>query len=627
MADPISLNHPATFAKTRNRFSMAFSDRKREELFLCQHNDHVANSLRWLSLICVAIMAGFIWHDHLISESGYIATNIRVFCVMPVCFMAWYASRKLALRHFIPYISAFFWLIYSCLVAAILLVFEPGPFGLVSTVGISSFLLIFCGVFAFSGLRFWASLLVGMLILLVYCVSVAYWTKAIADFINSELLTAVALVVGGATMSLFDERARRRQFEMSEQLQNSYLMVEQQVHERTLELQRTNIQLYEEISVRKGIEDKLQASEHRFRMYFEKSADAIVIVNSKTYCLEAANLAALAMLKCSADEIIGANLAVLSPEMQPDGRSSNEKYAEIVNLVQQQGFHRFEWHYQSSHRAPFPVEVVMTLIDDGLSPFILATWRDVTDRKLMEQQLYQSQKMESIGRLAGGVAHDFNNKLTIMLGYVQLAAEELPDTRNIEVYLDEVRLAAEYSRDITAQLLAFSRQQIVSPCTVDINSIINGTQKSLSRLIGDDIDLRFIPGENLWKIKIDPVQIDQIIMNLAVNSMDAMPDGGVLMIETSNCVLGEDMASLIPLSQGDHVLIKVSDNGIGIDSESIKHIFEPFFTTKEVGKGTGLGLATVHGIVLQNNGCIDVASQPGAGTTFRIYLPRDPECN
>ncbi len=627
MADPISLRHPAAFSKSRNLFSMAFSDRKREELFLCQHNGHTANSLRWASIVCAAIMAGFIWQDARISELGYIATNIRVFGVMPVCFMAWYASRKLALRRFIHCISAIFWLSFASLTAAILLVYEPGPFSLVGTVGVSSFLLILCGIFTFSSLRFWASLLVGMLTLLIYYVAVACWTNAIAEFVNRDLLTAMALVVGGATVSLFDERARRRQFEMSEQLQNSYLMVEQQVHERTLELQRTNIQLYEEISVRKGIENKLQASEHRFRMYFEKSADAIVIVNSKTYCLEAANLAALVMLKCSADEIIGINLAVLSSDMQPDGRSSQERYAEIVNLVKQQGFHRFEWHCQSPHRAPFPIEVAMTLIDDGLSPFILATWRDVSDRKLMEQQLYQSQKMESIGRLAGGVAHDFNNKLTIMLGYVQLAAEELPDTKNIEVYLDEVRLAAEYSRDITAQLLAFSRQQIVSPCIVDINSIINGTHKSLSRLIGDDIDLRFVPGENLWKIKIDPVQIDQIIMNLAVNSMDAMPDGGVLTIETTNSLLGEDIASHLPLSQCDYVLIKVSDNGIGIDSESIKHIFEPFFTTKDVGKGTGLGLATVHGIVLQNNGCIDVASQPGTGTTFHIYLPRDPECH
>jgi PAS domain S-box-containing protein len=256
--------------------------------------------------------------------------------------------------------------------------------------------------------------------------------------------------------------------------------------------------------------------------------------------------------------------------------------------------------------------------------------RDITEQKLAEQereklhaQLTQAQKMESIGRLAGGVAHDFNNMLSVILGYTTLMKGKLPAADPLMQYLQEIEHAAIRSRDLTSQLLAFSRKQVIDPKVVNLSSLIKSTQNALTRMIGEDVELRVISAEGLWNIKIDPMQVDQIVMNLAVNARDAMPNGGSLTIETANIKLDEaycrQHAGFRP---GPFVLLSVSDNGSGMNKETLSHIFEPFFTTKEFGKGTGLGLATVYGIVKQNNGFINVYSEVGQGTTFKIYLPR-----
>ncbi|NTW59592.1 MAG: response regulator, partial [Nitrospirae bacterium] len=256
--------------------------------------------------------------------------------------------------------------------------------------------------------------------------------------------------------------------------------------------------------------------------------------------------------------------------------------------------------------------------------------RDITEQKQAEQereklhaQLTHAQKMESIGRLAGGVAHDFNNMLSVILGYTTLMKGKLPAADPLMQFLQEIEHAAIRSRDLTSQLLAFSRKQVVAPRTVNLIRLIESVQKSLTRMIGEDIELRVIPAEGLWSVKIDPMQVDQIIMNLAINARDAMPNGGSLTIETANVQLDEaycrQHAGFRP---GSFVLLTVSDNGNGMSKEILSHVFEPFFTTKEFGKGTGLGLATVYGIVKQNDGFISVYSEVGQGTTFRIYLPR-----
>jgi two-component system cell cycle sensor histidine kinase/response regulator CckA len=256
--------------------------------------------------------------------------------------------------------------------------------------------------------------------------------------------------------------------------------------------------------------------------------------------------------------------------------------------------------------------------------------QDITKRKAAEEarsnleiQLVQAQKMESVGRLAGGVAHDFNNMLTVILGYSELIKARLDEGNPLLALVSEIERAAGRSRDLTRQLLAFSRKQIIAPRPVDLNDLVMATKKTLTRLIGEDIDLHFHPKRDLWKIMFDPSQIDQILVNLAVNARDAMPDGGKLTIETANVLIDEAYCrGHLAITPGQYALLAMSDNGIGMNREIQSHIFEPFFTTKEVGKGTGLGLATVYGIVKQNGGFIYVYSEPGRGTTFKIYIPR-----
>ncbi len=261
---------------------------------------------------------------------------------------------------------------------------------------------------------------------------------------------------------------------------------------------------------------------------------------------------------------------------------------------------------------------------------MISTVQDVTERKRAEEekaklegQLQQAQKMESVGRLAGGVAHDFNNMLSVILGHAELALEQVDPAQPLHDDLMEIRKAAVRSADLTRQLLAFARKQTVAPKVLDLNETVAGMLKMLQRLIGEDIDLNWQPAADLWPVKVDPSQIDQILANLCVNARDAIADIGRITIETGNSVFDADYcADHAGFEPGEYVLIAVSDNGCGMDKETMSHLFEPFFTTKGVGRGTGLGLATVYGSVKQNNGFINAYSEPGLGTTFKIYLPR-----
>lgn len=260
---------------------------------------------------------------------------------------------------------------------------------------------------------------------------------------------------------------------------------------------------------------------------------------------------------------------------------------------------------------------------------MLGIYEDITERKQLKAQLIQAQKMEAIGQLAGGVAHDFNNKLGVILGYTELALmHTTPDQPHFQ-QLQEIHKAAESSAGLTRQLLAFARQQPVTPQVLHLNQNIDDMLQMLRRLIGEDIELVWQPGTSLWPVKVDPTQIDQLLANLSVNARDAISGSGRLTIETANTTIGPaDRAAHPYCMPGDYVSFTVSDNGCGMDEATRNKIFEPFFTTKEVGKGTGLGLATVFGIVKQNQGFINVYSQLGQGTTFRVYLPRhtgDPE--
>jgi PAS domain S-box-containing protein len=301
-------------------------------------------------------------------------------------------------------------------------------------------------------------------------------------------------------------------------------------------------------------------------------------------------------------------------------------------------------HMRQSGGAFSPIEVTVRC-NDGTSKIVLASAalisNDVADDHLvvlyditaqkqaeavqakLEAQLYQSQKMESIGRLAGGVAHDFNNMLSVILGHTELALDEIDPSLPIHVDLVEIWKAAQRSANLTRQLLAFARKQAAAPKVLDLNETVAGTLTMLDRMIGENIDLVWKPAIDLWSVKIDPTQIDQILANLCVNARDAIANIGQITIETGNRIFDAeyciDHTDCIP---GEYVLLSVRDNGCGMSQDIQEHLFEPFFTTKPLGQGTGLGLATVYGIVKQNNGFIHVASELSQGTTFQIYLPR-----
>ena len=362
-----------------------------------------------------------------------------------------------------------------------------------------------------------------------------------------------------------------------------------------------------------------EASLRKLSRAVEQSADAIIITDREG-TIEYVNPAFESLTGYSRREVTGQ-----TPQILKSGEQGPEVYHELWKTILSGNVYRGILVNRKKNGDLYYVEQSISPVRDasGCVTHFISNGRDLTDRLRMEAQLLQAQKMDAIGRLAGGVAHDFNNLLTIITSYSELALDAVVPGSPIENKLQEILSAARRAAQLTRRLLAFSRKQVQALRVVDLNPVIADIARTLHRLIGEDIELTFIPGEELDRVRVDPVQVEQILMNLAANARDAMPQGGRLTVETSAVQLDENYIQQKPaiIAPGHYVLVTVSDNGVGIPPDHLPHIFEPFYTTKPSGQGTGLGLATVYGIVKQNRGFIWAYSESGMGTVFKVYLP------
>jgi two-component system, cell cycle sensor histidine kinase and response regulator CckA len=377
-----------------------------------------------------------------------------------------------------------------------------------------------------------------------------------------------------------------------------------------------------DITSQKRTEEEIRQSQQKLRIHIEHTPLAVVEWDLD-FRVSAWNPSAERIFGYSPEEAIG----------QHAGFIIVPKFRELISqvwrdlLAQTGGTRSTNDNLTKSGRIISCEWYNTALIDDsGRVLGVASLVQEVTEQVALEGQLRQSQKMEAIGRLAGGVAHDFNNLLTVILGYAQTLADRLPAGSKLADSTVQIKSAAERAAGITRQLLAFSRKQVLSPQIIDLNDILLNIDSLLRRLIGEDVEVLTVPAANLGSVKADPGQIEQVIMNLALNARDAMPHGGKLTLETANVELdGTYSKEHVPIEPGSYVMFVVSDNGVGMPPEVQARIFEPFFTTKEVGKGTGLGLSTVYGIIKQSGGFIWVYSEPGQGTSFKIYFPRVEE--
>ncbi len=377
---------------------------------------------------------------------------------------------------------------------------------------------------------------------------------------------------------------------------------------------------FEDVTDRKLLEDQLRTAQQEYRDIVDNAVVGIFQTTPEGRYLTV-NPAMAAMLGYDSPRQLIATITNIPRQIYVDPNLREE----LKNLLREQGVAKnFECQaYRKDGSKMWLSAHVRAIFKDGEVVRYEGMNEDITQRKLLEAQLLQAQKMEAVGQLAGGVAHDFNNALSVITGYSDILQINLPPGDAAHKHAEEIAKAGRRAAALTRQLLAFSRKQVIQPVVLDLNAATSELEKMLRRLIGEHIEITFKRSPALGLVKMDPGQVEQVLMNLAVNARDAMPQGGKLCIETANVELDETYARQnLFVTPGPHVMLSVSDTGCGIDKETQLHIFEPFFTTKEPGKGTGLGLSTVYGIAKQNAGYIMVYSEVGKGTTFRLYLPR-----
>jgi two-component system, cell cycle sensor histidine kinase and response regulator CckA len=368
---------------------------------------------------------------------------------------------------------------------------------------------------------------------------------------------------------------------------------------------------------RRRAEEALRKSESMFRLLFAHNPLPTWVLDDETLRFIQVNDAAVRQYGYSIDEFEQMTARDIRP--QEDQATVDDQMGDESGLARFQGVAK----HRKKDGKIIEAEIIAHQLDYAGRRVRLVVAQDITERHLLEEQLRQAQKMEAVGRLAGGVAHDFNNLLMVIKGHTELLLNSLPASSSVSHKIEQIDRSADRATALTRQLLAFSRLQVLQPRVMNLNAVIEDMGKLLPRLIGEDIDLAIRPGADIGMIRADASQLEQIIMNLVVNARDAMPGGGRLLIETANAELDFNYSSSHPMVRpGRYVLLAVSDNGTGMDAETQAHIFEPFFTTKEQGKGTGLGLSTVYGVVKQSGGFVWVYSEVGRGTCFKIYLPR-----
>ncbi len=377
------------------------------------------------------------------------------------------------------------------------------------------------------------------------------------------------------------------------------------------------VKLERDLAGREAAENALREREGSFRALFASNPLAMWVYDSNTLQFLEVNGVAIERYGYSRDEFLAMRITDIRPE-----EDIPRLIADLAN-PRQPWTHTRGWRHRLKSGQIIDVEVFSHVLTYGGHSAVLVVVQDVTERRRIEAQFLQSQKMEAIGQLTGGVAHDFNNLLTAILGYCDLLADALPAGTQGRADLQEIRKAGESAASLTSRLLSFSRKQIIEPKVLDLNAIVTETGRMLERIVGEDIAIELRLGADLGRVRADLGQIQQVLVNLVVNARDAMPAGGKLTIETDNIYLDEPYANThLATTPGDYVVLVVSDTGVGMPPEVQAHVFEPFFTTKQAGKGSGLGLASVYGIVKQSGGSIWIYSEPGHGSTFKIYLPR-----